>query len=162
MPTSKPTRKPTSKPTRKPTSKPTRKPTTAPTRKATSAPTKRKTLHPTSTPTHSKCFDLIYENNGAEKNPFSIAPFRATSSTSVTQVASESNGNHYFSIQKRTAWSDGLFLLSSSACVRNDVPYHVHFKYRMHSHQLGAARVRFDYRKLNGTWVLGVFDREVS
>ena len=161
-PTNSPSGMPTSKPTRKPTSKPTRKPTTAPSLKATSAPTKRKTLHPTSTPTHSKCFDLIYENNGAEKNPFSIAPFRATSSTSVTQVASESNGNHYFSIQKRTAWSDGLFLLSSSACVRNDIPYHLHFRYRMHSNQLGAARVRLDYRKLNGTWVLGVFDREVS
>jgi hypothetical protein len=126
---------------------------------------------PTSSPTEAPeidleefCKDLVNENGDAELSTVLFDPFEQSYSTApMPHIEMESDGNHYFSIQERTRWVDGLTLFLQPDCVRNDWPYIVSFDYRLHSPTPLAASVRMDYQDtVSGEWIKGAVEMAVS
>jgi hypothetical protein len=114
----------------------------------------------------SLCENLINENANAEDVESGVTPFLKTFPDSELTIAEEgddnANINHYFSLKGRRDWDDGIYVELPSRCLHSDaLLYEISFRFRAHSTEPLAPRLRFNYLTMDGSWKLITSDMNV-
>jgi hypothetical protein len=116
----------------------------------------------------SVCENMINENANAEDVQAGVTPFLKTFSNSELTIAEEGDANanvsinHYFSLEGRRGWYDGIFVEVPSRCLQSDATlYKISFRFRSHSTEPLAPRVRFNYLATDGSWKYILGDQNV-